>query len=135
MKQLVAEAETQGVIVRATPLFLDDQSDVKKARFVWAYTIEIENTGNESVQLLNRRWKIVDGHGVTREVRGAGVVGEQPVIAPGGTYSYTSGAELSSAAGLMSGGYEMRVLSNGAVFEAEIPAFPLDSPFGPKHAN
>jgi ApaG protein len=121
------ERITRGIRVAVTPAFLDDQSDPDEDQFLWSYTVTIENTGNETVQLMSRLWHITDGFGITQEVRGPGVVGAQPVLAPGETFQYTSGCPLSTASGYMMGRYEMRAAS-GEAFEAEIPPFILESP-------
>ena len=122
------ERETRSIRVGVKPAYLDDQSDPADDRYVWAYTVTIENKGAESVQLLSRAWTIVDGTGKVQEVRGPGVVGAQPVIAPGESFEYTSGCPLETASGVMSGRYQMKAAS-GEAFEAEIPAFLLESPF------
>src|ERR1700749_3450935 len=95
------ERETRSIHVAVMPSYLDDQSDPEDRRFVWSYTVTIENRGPEPVQLLSRYWSITDGDGVVREVRGPGVVGAQPVIAPGEKFQYTSGCPLETASGLM----------------------------------
>lgn len=120
--------ETRGVVIRVEPDYLEDESEPAEARFFWAYTIEIENRGEESVQLMTREWRITDARGRTEIVRGDGVVGEQPVIEPGERFSYTSGAPLSTPSGFMSGQYIMRS-GAGESFAASIPAFALDTPF------
>ena len=120
------EAETQGVVVRVVTSYLPEQSDPPE-RYIWAYMIEIENTGRRAVQLISRHWIITDALGRVEEVEGPGVVGEQPVIAPGESYQYTSGCPLPTPSGSMAGTYHMRVEGGGA-FEAEIPAFSLDLP-------
>ena len=122
------ERETRSIHVAVKPAYLDDQSDPDDRRYVWSYTVTIENRGQEPVQLLSRFWSITDGAGVVREVRGDGVVGAQPVIAPGEKFQYTSGCPLPTASGLMSGHYQMKAAS-GEDFEAEIPAFLLESPY------
>ena len=121
------EAETEGVLVRVRPSYLAGQSDPDGGRWVWAYQVEIVNLGTEPVQLMARRWVITDGQGRVEEVRGAGVVGEQPVIKPGDSYSYASGCPLGTPTGSMVGGYYMTDAS-GRSFEAAIPAFSLDVP-------
>jgi ApaG protein len=121
------ERETRFIHVAVKPAYLDDQSDPDDRRYVWSYTVTIENRGPESVQLLSRYWNITDGTGHMKEVRGPGVVGAQPVIAPGETFRYTSGCPLATASGLMSGRYQMKAAS-GEAFEAEIPTFLLESP-------
>jgi ApaG protein len=122
------ESETRKIRVAVKPAYLDDQSDPDDGRFVWSYTVTIENHGAEPVQLMSRYWNITDGAGVIREVRGPGVVGAQPVIAPGEKFQYTSGCPLETASGVMMGRYQMKAAS-GEAFEAEIPAFLLESPY------
>lgn len=122
------EHQTGPIHVAVTPAYLDDQSDPDEDRYVWAYTITIENRGSEPVQLISRYWNIVDGKGRVDEVHGPGVVGLQPVIGPGQSFEYTSGCPLETASGMMSGSYQMRAAS-GEAFEAEIPAFLLESPY------
>jgi ApaG protein len=122
------ELETKLIRVAVRPAYLDDQSSPEDDRYVWSYTITIENRGAEPVQLLSRYWNIVDGAGRVQEIRGAGVVGAQPVIAPGESFQYTSGCPLETASGTMSGRYQM-MSASGESFEAEIPAFLLESPY------
>ena len=122
------EETTRNIRIAVEPSFLDDQSEPDRHRYLWSYRVIIENLGAESVQLLSRYWRIVDAHGNVREVHGAGVVGEQPVIAPGRVYEYTSGAPLETASGVMSGHYRMRA-NTGESFDVGIPLFPLDSPY------
>lgn len=129
------EAQTDGIVVRATPTFLPEESAPDEDRFVWAYTIEIENTTGATVQLLTRHWRLTDSDGRTQEVRGEGVVGEQPVIPPGGRFQYTSAAPLSAPSGVMSGSYGMVRVSDGARFAIATPVFPLDSPHARRLAN
>lgn len=119
---------TRAIKVTASPHFLPEHSAPDEDHFVWAYTIQLENSGDEQVQLLNRHWKITDAHGLTQEVRGTGVIGEQPVLKPGETYRYTSGTALGTSSGLMMGEYEM-VGADGEHFEVDVPAFSLDSPY------
>jgi len=121
------ERETRSIHVAVKPAYLDEQSDPDDGRFVWSYTVTIENRGQESVQLVSRFWSITDGSGLVREMRGEGVVGAKPVIAPGEKFQYTSGCPLPTASGLMMGRYQMKAAS-GEAFEAEIPAFLLESP-------
>jgi ApaG protein len=127
-------ATTKGIKVTAIPKYLVNESEPALGRFVWAYTIQLENHGTETVQLLNRYWHIVDGAGHTQEVRGPGVVGEQPVLKPGEAFRYTSGVPLSTPSGIMNGEYEM-VLESGVKFQVEIPAFSLDCPHGNSKPN
>ncbi len=121
------EAETEGVLVRVRPSYLAGQSDPDGGRWVWAYQVEIVNLTPVAVQLMARRWVITDGQGRVEEVRGAGVVGEQPVIKPGDSYSYASGCPLGTPTGSMVGGYYMTD-PQGRSFEVAIPAFSLDVP-------
>lgn len=111
----------------AEPVFLARESDPQANRFVWAYTILITNRSAETVQLTSRYWRIVDGDGRVQEVEGPGVVGQQPILAPGESFRYTSACPLTTPQGVMSGHYVM-VAETGLVFRAPIPAFSLDSP-------
>ena len=107
--------------------FVDNQSDPRSGRFVFAYTITIYNRGAERAQLLTRHWIITDANGRVQEVRGDGVVGEQPLIEPGGSYRYTSGAVLDTPVGSMHGSYGM-IGEDGSVFDAVIKPFTLAKP-------
>jgi len=129
------EAETAGLVVRVEPQFLPHESDPEGNRYVWAYTIEIENRSADTVQLLSRHWRIMDENGLTQEVRGPGVVGQQPVLAPGGSFRYTSACPLAAPSGVMVGSYSMLRVSKGEEFDIAVPAFPLDSPHNAKRAN
>ncbi len=120
---------TRDIYVEVQPTFLPDQSSPEDDYFVWAYTIQIENRGNEVVQLRTRYWKITDAKGQIQEVRGAGVIGEQPVLEPGASYQYTSGTPLNTSSGIMVGAYQMEN-AEGEMFNVNIPAFSLDSPYG-----
>lgn len=117
---------TRLIKVTVVPTYLAQQSSPANDHFVWAYTIQIENMGNEIVQLINRYWHITDSEGGVQEVRGPGVVGEQPVLEPGEAYQYSSGAALPTSSGIMRGHYEMTT-DTGEEFTIEIPAFSLDS--------
>lgn len=119
---------TQDIKVTATPVYIDEQSSPPNNLYVWAYHIVIENIGTEIVQLISRYWRITDALGNIQEVRGPGVVGEQPLIRPGDFYEYTSGASLKTESGIMAGMYQMQRL-DGSSFEVEIPAFSLDTPY------
>jgi len=123
----VYERKTGNIRVKVKPAFLDDQSDPDENHYLWSYTVTIENDGKEPVQLMSRYWHITDGLGRSQEARGPGVVGAQPVIAPGQTFQYTSGCPLPTASGHMVGRYQMQTAS-GEAFEADIPAFLLESP-------
>lgn len=118
---------TRGIRIEVEPFYLEDQSTPEDGHFVWAYRVKIENTGPERVQLLNRYWKITDAVGRVKEVRGPGVVGEQPVLSPGESFEYTSGTPLGTPSGIMVGSYEMTT-DGGESFPVDIPAFSLDSP-------
>jgi len=113
--------------VNVATRFLDDQSAPQDNRFVFAYTITIRNAGLVPARLLARHWIITDGNGKVQEVRGDGVVGEQPWVRPGDDYEYTSGAVLETAVGTMRGSYEM-LADDGTRFAAEIPQFTLSVP-------
>ncbi|MHA1524496.1 MAG: Co2+/Mg2+ efflux protein ApaG [Alphaproteobacteria bacterium] len=116
---------TRSIEIIVEPAYLDDESEPDRDYFFWAYTISIENTGSEAVQLRARHWKITDAHGQTREVHGDGVVGEQPVLSPGDSFEYTSGVPLSTPSGIMVGSYMMQT-EKGESFTVPIPAFSLD---------
>ncbi|HEX3808270.1 MAG TPA: Co2+/Mg2+ efflux protein ApaG [Rhizomicrobium sp.] len=122
------ERVTRGIRVAVKPAFLDDQSDPDEEHFLWSYTVTIENKGPETVQLVSRYWHITDATGRVQEVQGVGVVGAQPVLEPGQTFQYTSGCPLQTASGFMTGRYQMRSNKTGEAFDAEIPAFVLESP-------
>jgi ApaG protein len=128
------EALTRGIRIRVTPQYLEDQSTPEESEFFWAYTVDIANESEETVQLRSRVWRITDGQGRTEEVRGPGVVGETPVIEPGNSFSYTSGCPLRTPSGIMVGSYQMSD-ANGQLFDVEIPAFSLDSPFALRSVN
>lgn len=121
------EAETDGIVVRVRPSYLAGQSDPDGGRWVWAYQVEIVNLSAGPVQLVSRRWEITDATGHVEEVKGPGVVGEQPTIQPGNGYSYASGCPLPTPSGAMQGHYVM-VDDLGRTFEVAIPAFSLDVP-------
>ncbi len=120
-------AVTRHIEVTVLPEFQPERSDEERGTFFWSYTVEIANTGTTAVQLTHRHWIITDAAGRREEVRGAGVVGEQPVLKPGESFRYTSGCPLPTPSGFMAGTYRM-VEQGGAAFEAEIPMFPLDRP-------
>lgn len=122
------QSVTDGIRVEVEPNFLEQQSDPQVGRFMWAYTVRIHNESKDIVQLKTRYWRITDARGMTEEVRGDGVVGEQPVLRPGEAFEYTSGAPLGTPSGLMVGAYGMIKVEDGRRFEINIPAFSLDSP-------
>ena len=118
---------TNEIAVSVEPIYLDGQSVPDESRYVWAYRIVIENNSGNTVQLQSRYWRIVDGNGRVEEVRGPGVVGEQPILNPGDSYTYSSGCPLTTPSGTMVGRYQMRG-EDGRQFEIGIPAFSLDIP-------
>jgi ApaG protein len=120
-------ATTGPVTVRVRPAYLPDESDPARGRWLWSYHIRVENNGDAPVQLLTRHWIIRDATGRTTHVRGDGVVGDQPTIAPGDAYDYVSACPLPTPSGSMQGSYGM-LDADGASFEAEIPTFALVSP-------
>lgn len=129
------EQETAGMIVRVEPNFMPEESKPDEGRFVWAYTIEIENRTPDPVKLISRFWRITDENGLTQEVRGDGVIGTQPVIGPGQSFRYTSAAPLAAPSGVMMGAYSMVRTDNGEAFDIAVPLFALDSPNNSRLAN
>ena len=128
MKALFPHATTtRGVTVRVSVSFLAEQSEPARGRWFWAYHIRLENDGDRAVQLLTRHWIITDGRGARHEVEGEGVVGEQPLIQPGGSYDYVSGCPLATPTGHMVGSYHM-VGEDGSTFAVAIPRFALVAP-------
>ena len=127
-------AVTRAIRFDVEPIYLEEQSEPANGQFVWAYRVQIGNEGAETVQLLSRYWHITDGLGRIQEVRGAGVVGEQPILNPGEAYEYTSGTPLPTPSGIMRGTYKMKTPA-GDKFDIEIPAFSLDSPRQPQKLN
>jgi ApaG protein len=123
----MANEKRHEISVSATVQYLPDQSSEKSARYVFAYTITIRNTGNASAQLISRHWVITDSQGLVQEVRGLGVVGAQPVLRPGEHHEYTSGTAIATPVGTMRGSYQM-VAEDGTRFEAAIPEFTLSVP-------
>ncbi|WP_138380582.1 Co2+/Mg2+ efflux protein ApaG [Luteithermobacter gelatinilyticus] len=123
-------AVTRQISVSVQPFYLEDESNPEENRYFWGYQIQIENLGAETVQLESRHWVITDALGQVHEVRGEGVVGEQPVLGPGEVFEYTSGAPLKTPSGIMVGSFQMRK-KDGTHFNVEVPAFSLDSP----HSN
>ncbi len=128
------EAVTHDIRVGVAPHYLDDQSSPESGQFVWAYEVEIINEREDTVQLRDRYWNITDAQGRIEEVRGPGVVGEQPILNPGDRFQYTSGCPLSTSSGFMVGSYTM-VGENGDSFEVDIPAFALDLPDAGRNLN
>ena len=120
-------ATTRSIEVQVTPRFLSERSSPENGYYFWAYTIEITNHSTATVQLKTRHWMITDAHGRLQEVKGAGVVGETPVLEPGKSFEYTSGVPLPTPSGFMTGTYGMVVPASGEGFNVQIPAFSLDS--------
>jgi ApaG protein len=120
-------AVTRQIEVKVVPRFLPDRSSPENGYFFWAYTITLTNLGRQTAQLKTRYWRITDAQGRLQEVRGDGVVGEQPVLKPGENFEYTSGVPLPTPSGFMTGTYGM-VSDAGENFDIEIPAFSLDIP-------
>ena len=120
-------ATTRGIAVSVEPAYLEANSSPGSSQYVWAYHVTIENQGQETVQLLSRHWMITNARGELNEVKGPGVVGEQPILKPGERFEYTSGAPLNTPWGMMGGSYQMENES-GEEFDIEIPTFSLDSP-------
>lgn len=115
------------IIVEATPHYIENQSSVEEHRFVFAYTISISNAGSNAAKLLSRRWLITDANGKIQEVKGEGVVGEQPYLRPGEVFRYTSGAIIETQVGVMQGEYLM-ISDEGEHFNAPVPKFTLSVP-------
>jgi ApaG protein len=122
-----AQATPYDIAVNAATQYLADQSDEATSRYVFAYTITIRNTGTVAAQLVSRHWVITDAEGLVQEVRGLGVVGAQPLLQPGQSFQYTSGASIATPVGTMRGSYQM-LAEDGTRFEAPIPEFTLSVP-------
>ena len=120
-------ANTRGIAVSVVPTYLEARSSPKNSQYFWAYRVIIENQGLETIQLLSRHWMITNARGEFTEVKGPGVVGEQPVLKPGESFEYTSGCPLDTTSGMMGGAYQMETES-GERFDIEIPTFSLDGP-------
>ena len=123
----MAQEKLYDIEVSAATQYLADQSDEAAGRYVFAYTITLRNAGNVAAQLISRHWIITDSQGLVQEVRGLGVVGAQPLLQPGESYEYTSGAAIATAVGTMKGSYQM-VAADGKRFDAPIPEFTLSVP-------
>ena len=128
------EAVTRGVTVRVRPTFLPQESDRHENRYVWGYLVEIENRGPETIQLITRHWIITDALNRTEEIRGEGVVGEQPTLKPGEAWRYNSFCPLTTPSGAMRGSYQM-LTDAGEMFDVEIPEFSLHLPDATKRMN
>ena len=125
---------TKNIRVSVKTNFLSDQSDTENNLWVWSYHILIENNGNDKVQLIDRYWKITDATGIIKEVKGSGVIGEQPTIKPGEFFEYSSGTPLNKSSGFMSGNYRM-INENNESFFIDVPVFSLDIPSVQKILN
>jgi ApaG protein len=123
----MAEQSKYAVTVSAKSVYLPDESDEAQARFVFAYTITITNTGTKAAQLVSRHWVITDSDSRIQEVRGLGVVGQQPLLQPQESFEYTSGTAIATPVGTMHGSYQM-VAEDGVQFDAPIPEFTLSAP-------
>ena len=123
----MAEGKKYEINITVTTNYLEDQSDPASDRYVFSYTINIANVGTVAAQLISRHWIITDADNVTQEVKGLGVVGEQPLLRPGESFEYTSGTAMATPVGTMRGSYQM-VAEDGNKFEAEIPQFTLSMP-------
>ena len=128
------EATTNSIRIRVEPSFVEEQSSPDEDYYYWSYEVEIKNLGMGTVQLRSRYWRITDASGYTEEVRGPGVVGKEPHIEPGAAFTYKSGAPLNTPSGVMVGSYMMQS-EEGEMFEVEIPAFSLDSPYTDRVLN
>ncbi len=124
---IMAEGKKYEIVVKVHTTYLQEQSDEALDRYVFAYTVLVSNSGNVPAQLISRHWIIADGNGGVQEVRGLGVVGEQPLLKPGDSYEYTSGTAISTPVGSMKGSYQM-VAEDGLRFDAPIPEFILSVP-------
>ena len=125
---------TRDIEVEVEPFYLADRSDPDDSRYVWGYRITIANNSDEFIQVLARYWRITDGLGRVEEVRGPGVVGEQPELNPGDSFQYSSGCPLRTPSGFMVGTYTVRS-GDGEFFDVAIPAFSLDLPDGDRTVN
>jgi ApaG protein len=123
----MAESKKYNINISVRTAYIPEQSDPNSDRYVFAYTVVIANEGTEAAQLISRHWVITDAENQTQEVRGLGVVGEQPFLRPGETFEYTSGTSLATPVGTMRGTYQM-VSEDGQKFDAEIPEFTLTMP-------
>ncbi len=129
---------TNDITISVEPTFLESQSSPLDNEYIWAYQVKIENRSVQTVQLKTRTWRIIDAHGHMHEVHGEGVVGEEPVLAPGEVFEYVSGTPLQTPSGIMQGSYGMIAIggkNSGDRFEAAVPAFSLDSPHERQQLN
>jgi ApaG protein len=126
-KRTAYTAKTRRIVVSVEPTYLEARSSPESSQYFWTYRVVIENEGPETVKLLSRHWMITNARGEFTEVKGPGVVGEQPTLKAGESFEYTSGAPLDTPSGMMGGAYQMET-ENGERFDIEIPTFSLDSP-------
>jgi ApaG protein len=126
---------TYSIKVTVQPEFQDSMSSPGNNIYVWTYLVNIENFGNETIQLLNRHWRIIDAVGHVEEVKGKGVVGQQPTLRPNEAFEYSSQTYLTTTSGIMMGTYEMLSEDSRAIFDIVIPAFSLDVPYDKPRAN
>jgi len=131
---LTFEEVTHGVRIAVQSYYLDEQSEPENGKFFWAYRIKIINESDEKVKLIDRHWVIIDGNGITKEVKGEGVIGEQPLMQPSQEFIYTSGTPLDTPSGFMRGTYGM-IKGEKERIDVVIPAFSLDSPYGELKIN
>jgi ApaG protein len=128
-------ASTRSITVTVNPSYLEEESTPTDNEFRWSYHVRIENHGEGTVKLVSRYWRITDAIGRVKEVRGPGVVGEQPVLQPGHAFEYQSWTPLDTPSGIMVGTYQMQEKTSGELFDVTIPAFSLDSPYQPIRLN
>ena len=121
------KAITRGIAVSVVPTYLEADSSPSNSQYLWAYRVTIENQGRETVQLLSRHWMITNARGELTQVKGSGVIGQQPFLKPGESHAYSSGALLNTPSGMMAGSYQMES-DSGERFDVEIPTFSLDAP-------
>ncbi len=122
------KSSTQGVAVTVVPAYVPEHSNPKRHQYVWTYNVVIENQTNKRIKLMRRHWEVIDARGHKEEVAGPGVVGEQPVLEPGSTFTYASHTMLRTSTGFMKGDYDV-VDDLGQNLKVDIPAFSLDEPF------
>ena len=127
-------ATTNGIRVSVVSAYDEERSDPSEHRYFWTYTVEVANVGSRTARLTHRHWAITDAHGRREDVRGAGVVGEQPTLKPGQSFKYTSGCPLKTPSGIMAGSYLM-VDEDGSAFDVTVPTFSLDSPVSKRVVN
>ena len=125
--RIAHQAITRGIAVSVLPTYLEAESSPSNSQYLWAYRVTIENQGRETVQLLSRHWMITNARGELTEVKGSGVIGQQPFLKPGESHAYSSGVPLNTPSGMMGGSYQMES-DSGERFDVEIPTFSLDSP-------